>query len=151
MHGLGFAWLAKVVIAVVLVLAVAGCSTIQTRVDENRALFETFDEETQQNLLNGRVVLGYTMPMTYMAVGSPDEVVRTEDTSGETITWIYQYAEPTYGYGGAFYYQSRFHHGYGYYGYDPFFYYYEPYTYVVRDYLRVVFISGRIARIEELQ
>ena len=140
-------------LAVVLfVVAVQGCSTAPTRVEQHQALFHSLDVDTQRTLLGGETKIGYNMEMTYIALGSPDEIRRKQTATGETVAWVYQHSSPAPVYGSAFHYQAVFHNGgYGHYGYDPFFYTYAPYNYVSRDYLRVEFAGGHVASIEAIE
>ena len=68
-----------------------GCSSSpMSRIDSNRALYESWPVEMQSAVLEGRVVKDMTPEMVRMAVGEP---TRIEPRSGSTTneeTWIYE-------------------------------------------------------------
>ena len=136
---------------ILLVVVLQGCATTITRVEQHQALFDSLDDATQASLLQGETQIGYNMEMTYIALGSPDEIRRKQTETGDTVTWVYQYSSATYHYSAGSHFQSRFHGGgYGHHPYDPFLYTYQPYNYVVHDYLRIEFSSRHVVGIEEI-
>ncbi len=130
--------------ALVVSLLLAGCSTVESRIGEHADLFASLDRETRDNLLSGRVELGYSMAMAYIAFGAPSEVHRGKTEKGETVTWVYQYSYPLY-HDGYFFRHGR-HHRFPHYYYDYYYDYYE-----VLDYLRLVFVNGLVTSIEEIE
>ena len=124
-----------------VVLLLAGCSTVQSRIEQNRALFEGLDPATQQTLLNGQTQVGYSMQLTHIALGSPDRVERRQSADGDVVTWVYIHSYPVHRRG------VHFHHGHRSHGSR----YLLPDHYVYREYLRVEFVSGLVASIESLE
>jgi hypothetical protein len=75
----------------VTALLAAGCGSSQmSRIDSNRALYESWPLETQQAVLDGRVETGMTPEQVRMALGAPAQVVSRSVTTGEDEIWIYR-------------------------------------------------------------
>jgi len=72
-----------------LVLLFGGCSTIPSRIEEKSAAFSALDADTQNKIRLGRVEVGYSPDLVYIALGTPDERLSKTSTSGTTETWIY--------------------------------------------------------------
>ena len=130
-------------------LMLAGCSTVVSRVEQHSTLFESLDRQTQAVLLNGQAEIGYTMDMAYIAFGAPNELRRQQTETGNSITWIYQYPGLLDYHGTSAHSYSLFSHRLGGYHYSP----HHPYhgSHAVRDYLRIVFVDGRITSIEDIE
>lgn len=73
------------------VLGWAGCSTSPvSRIDANRALYESWPIDMQSAVLEGRAVKDMTPDMVRMALGEPTRIEpRVGSTTGEEV-WIYQ-------------------------------------------------------------
>ena len=84
----GFQWSTGAVVAAALF---AGCSSSQmSRIDSNRALYESWPLDTQQAVLDGRVETGMTPDQVQMSLGRPDQVVsRTAGSTADEV-WIYR-------------------------------------------------------------
>lgn len=67
----------------------SGCSTINSRISANSALFDSLPLETQENLRKGVVQVGYTQDMVYIAMGEPNERRGMRSASTDKMTWIY--------------------------------------------------------------
>jgi hypothetical protein len=75
----------------VAALLAAGCGSSQmSRIDSDRALYESWPLETQQAVLDGRVETGMTPEQVRMALGKPAEVVSRSAGSAEDEIWIYR-------------------------------------------------------------
>lgn len=75
-----------------LVLSLAvGCatSTIQSRLAERSAAFETLPPDQQELVRQGQVRVGMSSDAVYIAWGPPAEVFESEDPSGHITTWQY--------------------------------------------------------------
>lgn len=73
------------------VLLVAACSTSPiSRIDSNRALYDSWPLEMQEAVLNGTVKPGMTPEMVRMSVGKPTEVVVRSVQAGEDEVWVYR-------------------------------------------------------------
>lgn len=66
-----------------------GCQTVDDRIKEKPAVFASLDTATQDKIKQGIIDLGYTEDMVYFALGKPDQTRETANTSGRTVTWIY--------------------------------------------------------------
>jgi hypothetical protein len=83
-------WLVLVLLALVLALA-GGCSTSpMSRIDANRALYESWPMDVQSAVLEGKAIKDMTPEMVRMALGEPTRIEpRIGSTTGEE-TWIYE-------------------------------------------------------------
>lgn len=69
----------------------AACSTSPlSRIDSNRALYESWPIEIQEAVLNKQVKVGMTPEMVQMAVGKPTEVVTRSVQSHDDEVWVYR-------------------------------------------------------------
>lgn len=80
---------ARVLIGLALVL-LAGCSTINSRIKDNAAYFESLPLESQERIRKGIVEVGDTSDMVYIAMGAPSEKRSSRSASRDVETWIYQ-------------------------------------------------------------
>ncbi|HTQ31857.1 MAG TPA: hypothetical protein VMI53_11670 [Opitutaceae bacterium] len=132
-------------------LALAGCSTIDSRIREKQDSFNRLDPSTQAKLRQGIVEVGYTPDMVYIALGSPDERHELTTGKGDETTWIYKtYYEQYEGMAHVGYRRIVF--------FDPatriYHIYYEPvstpvYSEQEEDNIRVTFVNGKVASIEQ--
>jgi hypothetical protein len=80
---------ARSLIGLTLVL-LAGCSTINSRIDENAAYFDSLPLESQERIRKGIVEVGDTTDMVYIAMGAPAEKRSSRSARRDRETWIYQ-------------------------------------------------------------
>jgi hypothetical protein len=73
-----------------LLLALAGCNTIDSRISEKQDAFNRLDPQTQGKIRQGIVEVGYTEDMVYIALGPPDARYQKVITKGDETTWIYK-------------------------------------------------------------
>ncbi|MGA3007139.1 MAG: lipoprotein [Opitutaceae bacterium] len=66
----------------VLLLAVSGCNTINHRISEKSDVFNRLDLKAQAEIRLGKVEVGYTPDMVYIALGRPDRI--------DGSTWHYK-------------------------------------------------------------
>jgi hypothetical protein len=75
-------------------LSLAGltaCSTSPiSRIDANRAAYESWPVEVKEAVLNGEVKKGMTPEQVEMALGKPTEKVTRSGKAGEDEVWIYR-------------------------------------------------------------
>ena len=71
------------------VALLAGCATPQTRIADNRALYDTLSAESQTLIQEGRVAVGFTPEMVKLALGEPDRVYSRTDVGGKSESWAY--------------------------------------------------------------
>ena len=74
--------------ALILALA-AGCATPGSRIKENKALFETYPPEIQEQIKKGQVKPGFTKAMVSMALGKADRVYERSTLQGTSEIWSY--------------------------------------------------------------
>ena len=74
---------------VCLALFLGGCSTIPSRIKEKSAAFSALDADTQIKIRLGRVEVGYSPDLVYIALGTPDERLTQTTKTGTSETWIY--------------------------------------------------------------
>ncbi len=76
--------------ALLAAAALAGCSTVGSRIRKKSAEFAALDPATQASLRRGEVAIGERPDLVYIALGAPDErLVRTTAKAPETV-WIYR-------------------------------------------------------------
>lgn len=134
-----------------LVATLVGCSTVNSRIQEKSAYFNTLDPQTQARIRQSVVHIGDTTDMVYIALGRPDRVREKASGKGQESTWIYN----TYWdeYEGSHFIGYRRHAFF-----DPrlnaWRIYYEPmhadfYQERVEEYMRVMFKDGKVTTIEQ--
>ena len=123
----------------------AGCSTPQSRINDNPAIYARLTPEQQQLIKDGKVAIGFDAAMVKLALGDPDRVHERTDATGTSEVWSYVTYEGDDGlllYRG---YYHRYFYGYG----DPFYPYYLAYpTRREHTHFRVVFRDGKVVEIE---
>jgi hypothetical protein len=72
-----------------LALLLGGCSTINSRIEEKSEAFSALDADIQNKIRLGRVEVGYSPDLVYIALGTPDERLNKTTKIGTTETWIY--------------------------------------------------------------
>lgn len=134
----------SVVLACGLIL-LAGCATPESRISKNPEVFARLTPEQQQLIKDGKVAIGFDMPMVKLALGDPDRVRTRTDAHGESEIWSYVTYE---GDDGMILYRG-YYHRYYYGGGGPFYPYYLGYpTRLEHEHFRVVFREGRVVSIE---
>ncbi len=79
----------RLLLPILLLALLAGCSTIDKRIEEKSSVFAGLDAATQEKLRKGIVEIGYTPEMVYIALGRPDEKRERVSAEGRELTWIY--------------------------------------------------------------
>jgi hypothetical protein len=134
-----------------LALIVTGCSTVDSRIKEKSAAFETLDPQTQARLKQSIVRVGDSPDMVYIALGAPDRTRDKTTAKGHSLTWIYStYAQE---YEGSAYVGYR-RHAFFDRNADAWRIHYEPiradlYSDRVEEYMRVTFEEGKVTAIEQ--
>ena len=85
--------------ALALALALAGCSTPDSRIEKNSGSFAGYPPAVQAKIRAGEVDVGFTTEMVQIALGKPDRVLRRQTAEGESEVWIYADKSPTFGFG----------------------------------------------------
>lgn len=72
---------------VAALFALAGCNTTEARIQEKPEVFAQLSPTLKDAVKSGKVGLGFTREMTYIALGKPNLVVSSGD--GREIAWTY--------------------------------------------------------------
>ena len=64
-------------------LSLAGCSTVNSRIKEKSATFQSLDAEAQEKLRQSIIEIGNSFDMVYIALGQPDEKVERTTAAGK--------------------------------------------------------------------
>lgn len=89
----GFARICCLAPGWLLIAVLAGCatpSTVQTRIQERRAVYHSFSPEVRQMVDEGRLQAGMDADAVYIAWGNPDEIMTSGDRRGEFTIWVYR-------------------------------------------------------------
>lgn len=145
-------------------LLLFGCSTTESRISENRELYNGLSPRDQQLVAQSQIRPGMSQSAVWMSWGSPDQKAIGNIRGNATETWLYlnysYYPYSSYPYGpyGGFYGGFgggiiRGHHGnrFAVFG-DPF---YDPfYSYIplreTHPYKTVTFANGRVMSFQYL-
>lgn len=76
--------------ALAIVLSLAGCNTFEKRAEEKSATFDALSASTQKRLERGKINVGDTQDMVYIALGNPDETRQVTDGAGDKFAWVYK-------------------------------------------------------------
>jgi len=79
--------------------ALSACSTVDSRIRKQQALFDSYPPAVQNNIRNGRIEVGYTREMVAMALGEPDRKVETQTEDGVAEVWSYRKSVPGFSVG----------------------------------------------------
>lgn len=90
--------LSLILSAAALALA-AGCSTVDSRIDKNRAAFNTWAPAVQDKVVKGQVDIGFTAEQVKVALGEPDRVFSRTSADGTSQIWSYRDRGPKFGFG----------------------------------------------------
>lgn len=83
----------------VCALALAGCSTPASRIENNAATFASYPPAVQAKIRAGEIEVGYSAEMVALALGRADRVYRRQTAEGETEVWAYADKTPVIGFG----------------------------------------------------
>jgi hypothetical protein len=129
----------------------AGCQSVEKRIQERPEAFYRLDRATQDKILQGIIDIGFSEDMVYLALGKADQTRESVTENGRTTTWIYNTYYSRYegtqmvGYYRRVYYDPllrsyRLH-------YRPAFA--DTYRDEVEERIRVVFRNGQVTSIEQ--
>lgn len=74
----------------ILAIAVTGCNSFESRAREKAQVFQALPPDTQARLQHGRISIGDSQDMVYIALGYPDEVREVTTQQGVQTLWIYR-------------------------------------------------------------
>lgn len=81
------------------VLLVAGCSTVDSRIEKNRAAFNSWPAPVQAQVVKGEIGVGFTPEQVRVALGEPDRVWSRTSPDGTTEVWSYRDRKPHFSFG----------------------------------------------------
>lgn len=78
-------------------ILLCGCSTPSSRIKKQQVLFDTYPVSVQDTIKSGKVNIGFTKDMTYMALGNPNRKYTRRTASGTSEIWSYtsSYSTPS--------------------------------------------------------
>jgi hypothetical protein len=139
------------ILALGALLFVAGCESVDTRIQQNPQLFASLDAATQNKIKQGIIDIGYTEDMVYLALGAPDQKREARTATGSQTVWIYStYFERYDGSHFAGYHRRVYYDRY----LNTYRVYYQPvyadvYRPEVEERIRVTFQNGKVTVIEQ--
>ena len=71
-------------------LFLGGCSTFESRANEKSAVFNALPEATQNRLELGKINVGDTEDLVYIALGEPTEKRQITRSEGTAAVWTYR-------------------------------------------------------------
>jgi len=80
-------------------LALAGCSTVDSRIAKDQPAFDSWPPAVQQKVRAKQVDLGFTPAQVYTALGEPDRKYTRTTVQGTTEVWAYRDDRPAFGFG----------------------------------------------------
>ena len=86
------------VIAIVLLVA-AGCASVESRIQDNEAAFNTWPADVQEKVRAGKVEMGFTPEMVEVALGKPDRTSSRTTERGQADVWVYHDKSPRFSIG----------------------------------------------------
>jgi hypothetical protein len=137
------------VAAVLGAVWLAGCSTIDSRINQYPDTFAQLTPQQQALVRAGQVGLGFDMTTVKIALGDPDRVVVRTDASGDVQIWHYgeyAYYNGVYLWAGDGYRRRAWWGGGGWWGPGPGPYWDTPVQ--AFDRFRVEFRNGRVVSIQ---
>lgn len=70
-------------------VALQGCNTPESRIARHTELFSSLPPSDQQRLRQGRIAVGDSPDMVYIALGAPDSVHGPEESNTPESRWVY--------------------------------------------------------------
>ena len=82
-----------------LILTLAGCSTVDSRIAKNREVFNTWPATVQDKVVVGQIDIGFTPDQVRVALGEPDRIFTRTTGDGTSQVWSYRERGPRFGFG----------------------------------------------------
>lgn len=89
----------SVLVTLLALLALAGCSTVQSRISGHQAAYASWPPAVQQLVSQGKVGIGFTSEQVQVALGSPDFTYRRVAATGSFEVWSYRDRGPHFSIG----------------------------------------------------
>lgn len=80
-------------------ILLAACASPESRIADNRTVFERYSPEVQQKIKTGQVDVGFTPEMVVMALGEPARKFMRKTEQGDTEVWSYHNDSPKFSIG----------------------------------------------------
>jgi outer membrane protein assembly factor BamE (lipoprotein component of BamABCDE complex) len=77
-------------VALAAAFCFSGCDTFNSRAREKSAVYNSLPASTQQRLERGKINVGDTQDMVYIALGNPEEKRDVTTASGTQTVWVYK-------------------------------------------------------------
>ena len=74
-----------------------GCATTGTRIDQNKALFNTYSPGEQGMIRTQQIAVGFDQEMVRMALGDPSRETKIDTAAGKSVAWEYRQIRPSLG------------------------------------------------------
>ena len=72
-----------------LLLLTAGCTSVDSRVSDHKAAFDTWPSDVQEKVRAGKVEIGFNREMVEVALGKPDRLSSRTTAGGQADVWVY--------------------------------------------------------------
>lgn len=82
-----------------LLMLAASCATVDSRVQDNQAAFDSWPADVQEKVRAGKVDVGFTQEMVRVALGEPDRVMSRTTDRGVAEGWVYMDKSPKFSLG----------------------------------------------------
>jgi len=82
-----------------LAFFLAACSTPESRISKDQAIFDSLPPATQQKIRAGQVDVGFTPQMVKLALGEPDGAFNRTTSEGSEEIWTYRDHRPRMSFG----------------------------------------------------
>ena len=76
--------------ALLIIFALAGCSTVESRIKERPEVFNNLPEKQKTLVTQGEVTEGMRPDAVYLAWGRPDQVISGSERKQPIEEWIYE-------------------------------------------------------------
>ena len=73
----------------VLLLLTASCASVDSRVSDHKAAFDTWPADVQEKVRAGKVAIGFNPEMVEVALGKPDRLSSRTTAGGQADVWVY--------------------------------------------------------------
>ena len=87
----------KIVILLLSIVLLSACSTTNSRIKQQQALFDSYPPATQAAIQNGEIKLGFTAAMVEMTLGKPSQIATQATTDGTLTTLSFSKQRPGLG------------------------------------------------------
>lgn len=84
----------KKLVVLFLLLTLAACSGLNSRIKKDQALYDSWPVQTQERLKQGDVRIGDTQEMVRIALGDPDETTVRITEKNKYLVWAYKKSTP---------------------------------------------------------